>query len=148
MPKLAEKIANATPLAQLTANDVIEDRQEHLTSPQELIAVPPSITVRAAMELLHIHNITALPVYSHDRPGVIVNIVNTFDLLDYVVSFSQQHCVGHEETMGAAHIQQISNLKLNTSIEAAMTLDSDRESYRLIEVEHYDALDTVSYIKR
>ncbi|KAI8051430.1 hypothetical protein BDF22DRAFT_690691 [Syncephalis plumigaleata] len=143
MPTLAEKIAAATPLAKLTANDVIEDRQEHLTGPRDLIAVPPSTTVRAAMELLHTYNITALPVYSHDRPGVIVNIVNTFDLLDYVVSFSQQHCVGREETVGAARIQQISNLKLNANIEAVMTLDSDRESYRLIEQERHDALDTL-----
>ncbi|RKP23007.1 hypothetical protein SYNPS1DRAFT_25033 [Syncephalis pseudoplumigaleata] len=95
------------------------------------------------MELLHTYHITALPVYSHDRPGVIVNIVNTFDLLDYVISFSQ-HYAGREAAVGEAHIQQMGNRKLNASIEAVMTLDPDRESYRLIEHERHDTLAKVN----
>ncbi|KAI9595887.1 hypothetical protein BDF19DRAFT_440430 [Syncephalis fuscata] len=138
MTSMADKTAT-TPLAQLTLNDVLEDRQQHLVGPKELVAAHPSTTVRTAMETLHTYNITALPVYSHDRPGVIVNIVNTYDLLNYVISFSQ-HYANREKELNAAQLQQASNLKLNESIEAVMTLDPDRESYRLIQAERYDTL--------
>ncbi|RKP04417.1 hypothetical protein THASP1DRAFT_21144 [Thamnocephalis sphaerospora] len=72
------------------------------------------------MALLDQHDIYSLPVYSHDGPDKIVNIVNTFDLLDY--------------------LQSNGNRNLSAPIEAVMTLDTDRESYRIFEADRHDTL--------
>ncbi|KAG9299575.1 hypothetical protein G9A89_020746 [Geosiphon pyriformis] len=89
-----------------------------------LIAARPTITIRQALKTLANHNITSLPIYSHSSDKV-VNIVNLGDILNYIV----KEAVGDEINPKALESEKVNNL--DNSIEAVMTLDDEKESYRI-----------------
>lgn len=118
-------------ITKLTPRDILN------TSTRQLITAPPSITVRRALQLLAKEQIPSLPITSHDGSGRVVNIVNTFDILDYVVGFA-------DDVQRPGDLQRRADAKLDGPIESVMTLDSDRESYRVFTMGFDDPLELVS----
>ncbi|RIA95123.1 hypothetical protein C1645_689235 [Glomus cerebriforme] len=70
------------------------------------------------------HNITSLPIYSHDSDNI-VTIVNLIDVLNYII----KEAVADEKLPSTLDSEKSHNL--NNPIEVVMTLDADRESYRM-----------------
>ncbi|CAG8459103.1 7341_t:CDS:2 [Ambispora gerdemannii] len=98
-----------------------------------LIAARPVITVREALKMLATHNITSLPIYSHTS-NKIVNIVNLSDILNYII----KEAVADEKHPIAMNSEKVINL--DNTIEAVMTLDVDRESYRIYVSDAHEGL--------
>src|ERR1043166_4286293 len=89
-----------------------------------LIAAKPDITVRDALKKMETHNITSLLIYSHNS-DTIVNIVNLVDVLNYII----KEAVADEKLPVKLDSEKSHNL--GNPIEVVMTLDADRESYRI-----------------
>ncbi|CAI2176401.1 2565_t:CDS:2 [Funneliformis geosporum] len=89
-----------------------------------LIAAKPVITVREALKDMAKHNITSLPIYSHDSDNI-VNIVNLIDVLNYII----KEAVADEKLPNTLDSEKSHNL--GNPIEVVMTLDSEKESYRM-----------------
>jgi predicted transcriptional regulator len=92
----------------------------NLQDKKPLIALPPTSTIKTTLETLAKHSILSIPITSHDSPGKIVNIINIFDLLIFITSNPNS---------------------LSSAVEDAMTLDSDRESYRVWIIDYEAGLD-------
>src|SRR6266511_924126 len=90
-----------------------------------LIAARPDVTVREALKAMEKHNITSLPIYSHDSDNI-VTIINLVDVLNYII----REAVADEKLPNTLDSEKSHNL--NNPIEVVMTLDSDRESYRML----------------
>ncbi|CAG8449940.1 3262_t:CDS:2 [Ambispora leptoticha] len=103
------------------------------TKKPTLIAARPVITVREALKTLATHNITSLPIYSHSS-NKIVNIVNLVDILNYIV----KEAVADEKHPIAMNSAKANNL--DNTIESVMTLDVDRESYRIFVSDAHEGL--------
>src|ERR1700733_11567109 len=93
-----------------------------------LIAEKPDVTVREALKAMEKHNITSLPIYSHDSDNI-VTIVNLIDVLNYII----KEAVADEKLPSVLDSEKSHNL--NNQIEVVMTLDSDRESYRILKAD-------------
>ncbi|CAG8629772.1 1172_t:CDS:2 [Funneliformis mosseae] len=89
-----------------------------------LIAAKPVITVREALKDMAKHNITSLPIYSHDSDNI-VTIVNLIDVLNYII----KEAVADEKLPNYLDSEKSHNL--NNPIEVVMPLDSEQESYRM-----------------
>ncbi|KAI9199628.1 uncharacterized protein BJ171DRAFT_427463 [Polychytrium aggregatum] len=76
------------------------------------------------------NSILSLPIYSHVGKKI-VYIISTFDILNFVVA-----------KLGNTSLEDAQS-KLDVSIEAAMTLDSESESYRILESDYQDKLHDV-----
>ncbi|RGB33119.1 hypothetical protein C1646_625569 [Rhizophagus diaphanus] len=74
------------------------------------------------------HNITSLPIYSHDSDSI-VTIVNLVDVLNYII----KEAVADEKL--PSKLDSEKSLSLNNQIEVVMTLDADRESYRMFKAD-------------
>ncbi|CAG8530226.1 4992_t:CDS:2 [Acaulospora morrowiae] len=114
---MTRKLSGLTPL-EIKGND---------TKPT-LIAASPVISIRQALKTMSIHNITSLPIYSHDSKNI-VNIVNFVDVLYYVT----------EKVVAGENLpNHLKDSKLDDHIEAVMTLDTERESYRILKTDAND----------
>jgi len=113
----------ATKLAKLTPSEVRGSSDKPL-----LIAAKPTITVREALKKMEEHNITSLPIYSHDSDNI-VTIVNLVDVLNYII----KEAVADEKL--PSKLDSEKSLSLNNQIEVVMTLDADRESYRMFKAD-------------
>lgn len=113
----------ATKLAKLTPSVIRGSSNKPL-----LIAAKPTITVREALKKMEEHNITSLPIYSHDSDNI-VNIVNLVDVLNYII----KEAVADEKL--PSKLDSEKSLSLNNQIEVVMTLDADRESYRMFKAD-------------
>ncbi|KAK9718294.1 hypothetical protein K7432_005613 [Basidiobolus ranarum] len=111
---------------------------KHSSERQTLIAAQPDITVREALNKMASHRIVSLPIYSHSRPDKIVNIVNAMDILSYIVSITK---TPSGEIATSLDTDELA--KLDQNIEVVMTLDTEKESYRIIETETTDPLKKV-----
>jgi len=100
---------------------------------RSLVAAKPNITVREALKAMEIDNITSLPIYSHDSDNI-VNIVNLVDVLNYII----KEAVADEKLPNKLDSEKSHNL--NNPIEVVMTLDSDRESYRMYKSDAHESL--------
>lgn len=80
-----------------------------------LILVPPTISIHDALILLAKHNKLSLAVSSHSNPKKVVNILNIFDLLTFLVSKFGRLGTGSNPD------------ELKMTVESAMSLDPDRE---------------------
>nr|CAG8600189.1 10_t:CDS:2 [Entrophospora candida]CAG8601929.1 1041_t:CDS:2 [Entrophospora candida] len=98
-----------------------------------LIAAKPIITVRSALKTMADNNITSLPIYSHVSEEI-VNIVNLVDILNYII----KEAVADEKLPTSINSERIINL--DKPIEIVMTLDSDRESYRIFKSDANEGL--------
>src|SRR5687768_11793295 len=85
----------------------------------QLIAESPVVTVRQALKTMATHNITSLPIHSHDSNNV-VTIVNLIDVLNYII----KEAVADEKLPSTLDSEKSQNL--NNPIEVVMTLDSER----------------------
>lgn len=113
----------ATKLAKLTPSEIRGSSNKPL-----LIAAKPTITVREALKKMEEHNITSLPIYSHDSDSI-VTIVNLVDVLNYII----KEAVADEKLPNKLDSEK--SLSLNNQIEVVMTLDADRESYRMFKAD-------------
>ncbi|CAB4375610.1 unnamed protein product [Rhizophagus irregularis] len=113
----------ATKLAKLTPSEIRGSSNKPL-----LIAAKPTITVREALKKMEEHNITSLPIYSHDSDSI-VTIVNLVDVLNYII----KEAVADEKL--PSKLDSEKSLSLNNQIEVVMTLDADRESYRMFKAD-------------
>ncbi|KAJ1984476.1 hypothetical protein H4R34_000623 [Dimargaris verticillata] len=108
-----------------------------------LVAAPPTITVAEALRLLATHNILSLPIYSHYQPDQVANIVTIHDILSYVTALPEP---GHPATAtpsdaaATAAVPSLWTERLQSNIEAVMTLDASKESYRFFACEVGDTL--------
>ncbi|ORX81580.1 CBS-domain-containing protein [Basidiobolus meristosporus CBS 931.73] len=84
------------------------------------------------------HRIVSLPIYSHSNPKKIVNIVNSMDILSYIVTITKTPSGEVATTLDTDKLA-----KLDENIEVVMTLDNERESYRIVETETTDSLKKV-----
>ncbi|RHZ83418.1 hypothetical protein Glove_94g35 [Diversispora epigaea] len=100
-----------------------------------LVVSRPTITVREALETMATHNITSLPIYSHDSDKI-VTIVNLIDVLNYVI----KEAVSDEKLPTRLDSEKSKNL--DYQIEVVMTLDSEKESYRIFETDANECLKT------
>ena len=100
---------------------------------RSLIAAKPNITVREALKVMEVDNITSLPIYSHDSDNI-VNIVNLVDVLNYII----KEAVADEKLPSKLDSEKSHNL--NNPIEVVMTLDSDRESYRMFKSDAHEPI--------
>ncbi|CAJ0761540.1 13487_t:CDS:2 [Entrophospora sp. SA101] len=98
-----------------------------------LIAAKPIISVRSALKTMADNNITSLPIYSHVSEEI-VNIVNLVDILNYII----KEAVADEKLPTSINSERIINL--DKPIEIVMTLDSDRESYRIFKSDANEGL--------
>ncbi len=96
-----------------------------------LIVERPDITVRQALKTMALHNITSLPIYSHDSDNI-VTIVNLIDVLNYII----REAVADEKLPSTLDSEKSHNL--NNPIEVVMTLDSDKESYRIFKSDAHE----------
>ncbi|GBB96380.1 hypothetical protein RclHR1_02740011 [Rhizophagus clarus] len=113
----------ATKLSNLTPSKI----RGSLDKPA-LIAAKPNITVREALKTMEQYNITSLPIYSHDSDNI-VTIVNLVDVLNYII----KEAVADEKL--PSKLDSEKSLSLNNPIEVVMTLDADRESYRMLKAD-------------
>jgi CBS domain-containing protein len=118
----------ATKLTELTPLEL-----KHTIDKQPLIAAKPNITVREALKKMEVNNITSLPIYSHDSDNI-VNIVNLVDVLNYII----KEAVADEKLPNKLDSEKSHNL--NNPIEVVMTLDVDRESYRILKSDAHEPL--------
>ncbi|ORX96127.1 CBS-domain-containing protein [Basidiobolus meristosporus CBS 931.73] len=84
------------------------------------------------------HKIVSLPIFSHTAPDKIVNIVNAMDILSYIVSITKAPSGEIATTLDTEKLA-----KLDQNIEVVMTLDNEKESYRIIETETNEPLKKV-----
>ncbi|KAK9762373.1 hypothetical protein K7432_011944 [Basidiobolus ranarum] len=125
----------------MTDRNILEITPAELKQSSErkaLIAAEPAITVREALNKMASHRIVSLPIYSHSRPDKIVNIVNAMDILSYIVSITKTPAGEVASTLNTDELS-----KLDENIEVVMTLDTEKESYRIIETETTDPLKKV-----
>jgi CBS domain-containing protein len=114
---MATKLASSTPSEIRGSSDK-----------PSLIAAKPNVTVRQALKTMEEHNITSLPIYSHDSDNI-VTIVNLVDVLNYII----KEAVADEKL--PSKLDSEKSLSLNNQIEVVMTLDADRESYRMFKAD-------------
>ncbi|CAG8627629.1 3641_t:CDS:1, partial [Acaulospora colombiana] len=115
-------------LSELTPLEVKGDS----TKPALIVALPV-ITVREALKIMGKNNITSLPIYSHNSENI-VNIVNLVDVLNYVI---KEVASGE---MLPYHLESERSRQLDDSIESVMTLDDERESYRIFKSDANESL--------
>src|SRR6185312_773065 len=101
--------------------------------PPSLVVAKPTITVRQALKIMATHNITSLPIQSHDSDAI-VNIVNLIDILSYTIKES----VADEEHPSKLDSEGVKGL--DNGIESVMTLDTETESYRIFKSDARDEL--------
>lgn len=112
---------------------------------KRFISASPKISIKEALFLMAKNNILCLPIQSHNNPSIVVNLVNLFDILSYIT-----HDLPVNSTILNPTLETIQDTKprrrsldsshflhpecyrrLTDPIESVMTLDSERESYRL-----------------
>lgn len=118
--------------------DAIKDSS--LKRSTSLISASPKISIKDALTLMTKYDILCLPIQSHQDPHRVVNLVNLFDILTYLVN---QVSKGFETSPPTSNPSRRKSLdsstmlnpgvycKLKEPIENVMSLDPDRESYRL-----------------
>src|SRR6185369_14244654 len=106
-------------------------------TPPSLVVAKPTITVRQALKTMATHNITSLPIQSHDS-DVIVNIVNLIDILSYIIKEAVAD-EKHPSKLDSEGVKSLDNV-----IESVMTLDNEKESYRILKSDARDELRGVS----
>eukprot|EP00835_Amoeboradix_gromovi_P001718 NODE_84_length_22349_cov_0.357888.p11 type:complete len:272 gc:universal NODE_84_length_22349_cov_0.357888:9113-9928(+) len=92
----------------------------HLQKPH-LISVKPTTSIGQTLEILKKHNIISIPIQSHDKDHGFIGIISAFDICCYIL---RKNNFDHH-------------------IESALSLNSDSESFVLIEVAAFDTLRTV-----
>ncbi|CAG8446844.1 11151_t:CDS:2 [Diversispora eburnea] len=108
----------------------------HGTSNKRTLVVSrPTTTVREALKTMATHNITSLPIYSHDSDKI-VTIVNLIDVLNYVI----KEAVSDEKL--PLYLNSEKSKNLDNQIEVVMTLDNEKESYRIFETDANECLKT------
>lgn len=115
------------------------------TKKQKVVGTRPTLTVADTLDLLARHDILSLPIYSSYKPDQIVNIVNVKDLLGYLVGARGgpvEAAKAPVEPQCKINIKEAAQ-KLHQNIEVVMTLDPERESYRVLEVDVNDPLGPV-----
>jgi CBS-domain-containing membrane protein len=105
-----------------------------------LVYTSPDAPIGEAMRLMANHHILSLPVHSHSNNNNIVNIINIFDLLDYLVFHS--HAPANQADRGV----QLTPEDFEKPVESVMTLDYDKESYRVWDFDVRDTMKGVSCV--
>ncbi|KAJ9062042.1 hypothetical protein DSO57_1014896 [Entomophthora muscae] len=129
-------------------------RNTETNQPKALITAPPKIPIKDVLTLMAKNNILCLPIQSHQDANRVVNLVNLFDILTYLVqevsksvgniSQSQKPDIHWRRTLDSSTMLSPEIYrKLKEPIENVMTLDSERESYRLFTCSISDTLKKV-----
>ncbi|KAI8874275.1 CBS-domain-containing protein [Ramicandelaber brevisporus] len=100
-----------------------------------LVAATTETTVRDALALLAEHSILSLPVYSGFRPGEITAIISIVDILIYLTGGDLATSADMTKFDAA-----VAEDRLGHTVERTLTLDSDRESYRVARYECIEPL--------
>ncbi|KAJ3074488.1 hypothetical protein HDU98_011171 [Podochytrium sp. JEL0797] len=90
-----------------------------------VVSVSPQCTIQDALKTMADNNILTLPVSSRAFPDKFVYILSTLDILLYVVKGEKGH-----------------TLDLTSTVEAAMTMDAEMESYRVFERDFRDTIES------
>ncbi|KAJ1978724.1 hypothetical protein H4R33_005907 [Dimargaris cristalligena] len=135
----ALKDVTAAELKPLASDASPQVGQAHLQR-RALIAAQPTITVAEALNILATHNIISLPIYSHYQADKIVNIVDIRDILAYVTSLPPNQTPDPNVAHAPSAVPESWKQKLESSIEAVMTLDPAKESYRFFQCEVQDSI--------
>ncbi|KAJ3293078.1 hypothetical protein BCR33DRAFT_854158 [Rhizoclosmatium globosum] len=93
---------------------------------QNVISVPPQSTIETALKTMASHNILTLPITSRAFPNKFAYILSTLDILLYVTSRQKPG----------------SQLDLSVTVETAMTMDAEMESYRVFERDYRDTIES------
>ncbi|KAG5456307.1 MAG: hypothetical protein BJ554DRAFT_3987 [Olpidium bornovanus] len=110
---------------------------------QRLVVTAPSVTVGETLQLLAKHDILSLAIFSTYRPDQVVNIVNVKDLVGHILGINDRAAKAADEqpiNPKATFNPQEAVARLRQNIEAVMTLDADKESYRVLEAEMTEPL--------
>lgn len=133
------------------------DNISETESPKPLITASPKISIKDALTLMARSNILCLPIQSHQDTNRVVNLVNLFDILTYLVqevskSFENFTQIQRSDSAKRRSLESSTMLnpeiyrKLKEPIENVMTLDAERESYRLFTCSISDSLEKVRSI--
>ena len=117
------------PLPELTPAEIA-------TGVRALITITPTLPLHEALELIDKHRINSLVVTSHSDASKFTGIINTFDIVDFVVRFTTPK----ESTLAAK------KEKLNQPVDYLLGLDGEKESYRIKEFDRHDNLSKVTGI--
>ncbi|KAJ3112143.1 hypothetical protein HDU96_004911 [Phlyctochytrium bullatum] len=91
-----------------------------------VVSVSPSTTIEDALSVMAKHNILTLPITSRVWPDKYVYVLSSLDILQFFVS---------------RHRGKLAGLDLTSTVDAAMTLDAEQESYRVYERDFRDTLE-------
>ncbi|KAJ3211291.1 hypothetical protein HDU67_004633 [Dinochytrium kinnereticum] len=99
-----------------------------------VVSVSPTATIEDALAIMTKHNVLTLPITSRVWPDKYVYILSSFDILQFFVS---------------RHHGKLGGLDLQSTVEEAMTLDSEQESYRVYERDFRDTIEAtcISFAK-
>ncbi|KAJ3387487.1 hypothetical protein HDU84_000737 [Entophlyctis sp. JEL0112] len=96
---------------------------------KSVVSAPPDMSIEECLHTMAANNVLAIPVTSRAFPNKYVYILSTLDILLYIVSRKKTHA-----------------LDLSVSIENAMTMDAEMESYRIFERDYRDTLEATMLV--
>ncbi|KAJ1554772.1 hypothetical protein HK405_004096 [Cladochytrium tenue] len=96
---------------------------------QNVVSVSPTCSLEDALATMAKHNVLTLPITSRAFPSRYVYILSTFDILLYLVS-SRVSSKNAQPDLA------------RTTVEDAMTMDSEMESYRVFERDFRDSTES------
>ncbi|RUP47149.1 hypothetical protein BC936DRAFT_146077 [Jimgerdemannia flammicorona] len=118
----------ATPLTNLTPTNLNLAASKPL-----LIAASPTTTVRQVLTLMAEHNITSLPLRSHNSDAI-VSIVNVYDVATYIINAA---CFTE---INPQSLDSEKLARLDDPIENVLGLETERESYRIFKTDAHEPL--------
>ncbi|KAJ3158617.1 AMP-activated serine/threonine-protein kinase regulatory subunit [Irineochytrium annulatum] len=130
--------AHRTPLEQKarvlsrTFEDLLACRSR-TPSHSKIVSIPPTASIEEALAVMAKHGILTLPITSRAFPRKHVYILSSLDLVSFLVSRLCSNAPSASQTAGG--------VQLTSSVEEAMTLDSEMESYRVFEKDRRDTLE-------
>ncbi|KAI8622657.1 hypothetical protein BC830DRAFT_1076334 [Chytriomyces sp. MP71] len=92
---------------------------------QSVVSISPETTIEAALKTMASNNVLTLPITSRAFPNKFIYILSTLDILLFVVA---------REKGGS--------LDLSLTVEEAMTMDAEMESYRVFERDFRDTIES------
>ncbi|KAJ3320981.1 hypothetical protein HDU76_000175 [Blyttiomyces sp. JEL0837] len=104
----------------------------HFENPT-VISIKPDCTIEDALTTMSKNNVLTLPITSRAFPNKFVYILSSFDILLYIVS-KQRDALRSSNSHGG--------LDLSHTVEMAMTMDAEMESYRVFERDFRDTLES------
>ncbi|KAI9356583.1 hypothetical protein DFJ73DRAFT_823253 [Zopfochytrium polystomum] len=109
-------------LLSLTFQDLHLDKQQ-------VVSVGPHCSLQDALATMAKHNVMTLPISSRAFPNKYVYILSSFDILLYLVSSRIRNKNSAPDLA-------------KTTVEAAMTMDAEMESYRVFERDFRDTMES------